>query len=189
MTKINSAELKAFFQTELTEAGCDEAGRGCLAGPVFAAAVILPSDFTHPLLTDSKKLSEKQRYKLRGEIEQSAIAWAVPGPSRRPTGRRRGLGGVGRRACDRGCCGLARVVPTRGRVLLLLVATGCLSVAAPDTPKARLHFTACGRSLGSDDEKRPVPGQPSVHAGQGSTPGSSRKRSTASFSETRWTRR
>ncbi|MDP4210784.1 MAG: ribonuclease HII [Bacteroidota bacterium] len=77
MTKINSAELKAFFQTELTEAGCDEAGRGCLAGPVFAAAVILPSDFTHPLLTDSKKLSEKQRYKLRSEIEQSAIAWAV----------------------------------------------------------------------------------------------------------------
>jgi ribonuclease HII len=69
--------LHSFYQTELLEAGCDEAGRGCLAGPVFAAAVILPPDFTHPLLNDSKKLSAKQRYALRPEIEQTAIAWAV----------------------------------------------------------------------------------------------------------------
>ena len=59
------------------EAGCDEAGRGCLAGPVYAAAVILPDDFYHPLLNDSKQLSEKQRYTLRPIIEQEAIAWAV----------------------------------------------------------------------------------------------------------------
>ena len=61
----------------LVEAGCDEAGRGCLAGPVFAAAVILPSDYHHKFLTDSKKLSEKVRYNLRGVIEKEAIAWAV----------------------------------------------------------------------------------------------------------------
>lgn len=65
------------YQHELIEAGCDEAGRGCLAGPVFAAAVILPNDFEHPLLNDSKKLSEEIRYALRAEIEQRAIAWAV----------------------------------------------------------------------------------------------------------------
>ncbi|MCK5821577.1 MAG: ribonuclease HII [Bacteroidales bacterium] len=59
------------------EAGCDEAGRGCLAGPVFAAAVILPEDFFHPLLDDSKKLSEKKRIILREVIEKEAIAWAV----------------------------------------------------------------------------------------------------------------
>lgn len=59
------------------EAGCDEAGRGCLAGPVFAAAVILPSDFQCELLNDSKKLSEKQRYKLRPIIEEMALCWAV----------------------------------------------------------------------------------------------------------------
>ncbi len=59
------------------EAGCDEAGRGCLAGPVFAAAVILPDDFRSELLTDSKKLTEKQRYSLRPIIEASALAWAV----------------------------------------------------------------------------------------------------------------
>jgi len=58
-------------------AGCDEAGRGCLAGPVFAAAVILPKGFTHDTLTDSKKLSSKQRYLLRDEIKEKAIAWAV----------------------------------------------------------------------------------------------------------------
>jgi ribonuclease HII len=69
--------LKSSYQNELIEAGCDEAGRGCLAGPVFAAAVILPENFTHPLLNDSKKLSAKQRYKLREEIEQFAVAWAV----------------------------------------------------------------------------------------------------------------
>lgn len=59
------------------EAGCDEAGRGCLAGSVFAAAVILPPDFTHPELNDSKQLSEKKRYELRPVIEQEALAWAV----------------------------------------------------------------------------------------------------------------
>ena len=59
------------------EAGCDEAGRGCLAGPVFAAAVILPQDFYSELLDDSKKLTEKQRYELRPIIEKEAIAWAI----------------------------------------------------------------------------------------------------------------
>ncbi len=61
----------------MIEAGCDEAGRGCLAGPVFAAAVILPDDFEHELLNDSKQLTEEVRYKLRIEIEQNAIAHAV----------------------------------------------------------------------------------------------------------------
>jgi ribonuclease HII len=59
------------------EAGCDEAGRGCLAGPVFAAAVILPEDFYSELLNDSKRLTERQRYELRPVIEEAAIAWAV----------------------------------------------------------------------------------------------------------------
>lgn len=59
------------------EAGCDEAGRGCLAGPVFAAAVILSEDFENPLLNDSKQLTEKQRYELRPIIQQQAVAWAV----------------------------------------------------------------------------------------------------------------
>lgn len=66
-----------FYQETLTEAGCDEAGRGCLAGPVFAAAVILPRDFRHPLLNDSKQLKESQRDELRVVIEQKAIAYAV----------------------------------------------------------------------------------------------------------------
>lgn len=65
------------YQNELIEAGCDEAGRGCLAGPVFAAAVILPPDFIPGVLTDSKKLSHKQRDVLRLIIEKEAIAWAV----------------------------------------------------------------------------------------------------------------
>lgn len=69
--------LLARYQYELIEAGCDEAGRGCLAGPVFAAAVILPYDFEHSLLNDSKQLSETVRYELRTEIEQNAIAFAV----------------------------------------------------------------------------------------------------------------
>jgi ribonuclease HII len=69
--------MKSFFQAPLIEAGCDEAGRGCLAGPVFAAAVILPKDFTHDILTDSKKLSPGQRLVLREEIKEKAIAWAV----------------------------------------------------------------------------------------------------------------
>ena len=72
-----SAGLEPFFQAALIEAGCDEAGRGCLAGPVFAAAVILPRDFHNSLLNDSKQLSEKQRYELRPVIEEQAIAWAV----------------------------------------------------------------------------------------------------------------
>lgn len=59
------------------EAGCDEAGRGCLAGPVYAAAVILPDDFHHPLINDSKQLTERQRDSLRPVIEAEAIAWAV----------------------------------------------------------------------------------------------------------------
>ncbi|WP_259066235.1 ribonuclease HII [Mucilaginibacter sp. X4EP1] len=69
--------LIARYQQEFIEAGCDEAGRGCLAGPVFAAAVILPDDFDHPLLNDSKQLSEEVRYQLRTEIEQRAVAYAV----------------------------------------------------------------------------------------------------------------
>lgn len=69
--------LLPYFQNKLIEAGCDEAGRGCLAGPVFAAAVILPKDFHHPLLTDSKQIKESDRYKLRLEIEAKAIAFSV----------------------------------------------------------------------------------------------------------------
>ena len=68
-------ELK--YKTDCIEAGCDEAGRGCLVGPVFAAAVILPDNFSNPLLNDSKQLTEKQREKLRPIIEQEAVAWAV----------------------------------------------------------------------------------------------------------------
>jgi len=72
--------LKSFYNKGQIEAGCDEAGRGCLAGPVFAAAVILPPDFQHPLLDDSKKLSTKQRNELRPIIETRsttfAVAWA-----------------------------------------------------------------------------------------------------------------
>ncbi len=69
--------LDLVYQTELLEAGCDEAGRGCLAGAVFAAAVILPADFHHPLLNDSKQLTERQRDLLRPIIEREAVAWAV----------------------------------------------------------------------------------------------------------------
>ena len=69
--------LKSHFFTDLIEAGCDEAGRGCLAGSVFAAAVILPVDYENALLNDSKKLTEKQRYALRTQIETDALAWAV----------------------------------------------------------------------------------------------------------------
>lgn len=65
------------MEAGLIEAGCDEAGRGPLAGPVFAAAVILPKDFSHPLLNDSKKMTEKARDMLRPIIEQEAIAWSV----------------------------------------------------------------------------------------------------------------
>jgi ribonuclease HII len=69
--------LKAFHNKNLIEAGCDEAGRGCLAGPVVAAAVILPVAFNHPWLDDSKKLTERKRDELRPIIEEKAIAWGV----------------------------------------------------------------------------------------------------------------
>nr|WP_314646209.1 ribonuclease HII [uncultured Prevotella sp.] len=69
--------LKSHYYEDLIEAGCDEAGRGCLAGSVYAAAVILPPDYQNELLNDSKKLTAKKRYALREEIERDAIAWAV----------------------------------------------------------------------------------------------------------------
>jgi len=69
--------LESHYYEGLIEAGCDEAGRGCLAGSVYAAAVILPSDYQNELLNDSKKLTAKKRYALREEIERDAIAWAV----------------------------------------------------------------------------------------------------------------
>lgn len=71
------ASLLNYYQEQFIEAGCDEAGRGCYAGPVFAAAVILPANFYHPLLNDSKKLSEKQRAELAPIIKSNAIAWAI----------------------------------------------------------------------------------------------------------------
>ena len=73
----NEPDLLSYLHDELIEAGCDEAGRGPLAGSVFAAAVILPKDFHHPLLNDSKKMTEKAREILRPIIETEAIAWAV----------------------------------------------------------------------------------------------------------------
>ena len=69
--------LLPYYEKTKIEAGCDEAGRGCLAGPVYAAAVILPQDFFHPLLNDSKQLKEKDRDLLRKIIEKEAIAWSV----------------------------------------------------------------------------------------------------------------
>lgn len=69
--------LLPFYKEGVIEAGCDEAGRGCLAGPVFAAAVILPSDYQNEMLNDSKQLTEKKRYQLREVIEHEALAWAV----------------------------------------------------------------------------------------------------------------
>ena len=69
--------LEAYYKKGVIEAGCDEAGRGCLAGPVFAAAVILPPDFENEVLNDSKQLTEKKRYQLREVIEHEALAWAV----------------------------------------------------------------------------------------------------------------
>ena len=69
--------LLPFYKEGVIEAGCDEAGRGCLAGPVFAAAVILPPDFKNEMLNDSKQLTEKKRYQLREVIEREAMAWAV----------------------------------------------------------------------------------------------------------------
>lgn len=69
--------LLPYLNESLTEAGCDEAGRGCLAGAVYAAAVILPKDFANEQLNDSKKLTEKQRYILRDLIREQALAWAI----------------------------------------------------------------------------------------------------------------
>ena len=69
--------LLPYLNKDIIEAGCDEAGRGCLAGAVYAAAVILPSDFHNELLNDSKQLTERQRYQLREVIEREALAWAV----------------------------------------------------------------------------------------------------------------
>lgn len=74
---IKKIKLQLFLQEGRIEAGCDEAGRGCLAGPVYAAAVILPANFENELLNDSKKLTEKQRYALRPVIESQALAFAV----------------------------------------------------------------------------------------------------------------
>ena len=73
----NEPHLANYMHEDLVEAGCDEAGRGPLAGPVYAAAVILPKDFYHPLLNDSKKMTEKARETLRPIIEREALAWAV----------------------------------------------------------------------------------------------------------------
>lgn len=69
--------LENCYQYDLIEAGCDEAGRGCLAGSVFAAAVVLPKDFHHPLLNDSKQMTERRREQLRSIIEREAVAWYV----------------------------------------------------------------------------------------------------------------
>ena len=69
--------LKSYYNEGAVEAGCDEAGRGCLAGAVYAAAVILPPDYKNELLNDSKQLTELRRYQLREEIERDAVAWAV----------------------------------------------------------------------------------------------------------------
>ena len=69
--------LKPYFQKNTIEAGCDEAGRGCLAGPLYAAAVILPPDYKNEMLNDSKQLSEKKRDELRAEIERNAISFCV----------------------------------------------------------------------------------------------------------------
>ncbi len=77
MSSKSKVTLQKRFSKSSIEAGCDEAGRGCLAGPVFAAAVILPDGFEHPLLNDSKKISEKNRAILRPFIEANALAWAV----------------------------------------------------------------------------------------------------------------
>jgi ribonuclease HII len=76
--KVNKTKqpLYSFFREGIMEAGIDEAGRGCYAGPVVAAAVILPADFYHPLLNDSKQLKEKERYLLRPLIEAAALAWS-----------------------------------------------------------------------------------------------------------------
>lgn len=75
--KLFRPALLPFMHQGVIEAGCDEAGRGCLAGAVYAAAVILPADYSNPRLNDSKQLTERQRYALREEVERDALAWAV----------------------------------------------------------------------------------------------------------------
>ena len=75
--KESPNHLLPHYYIDLIEAGCDEAGRGCLAGSVYAAAVILPPDYDNPALNDSKKLSEKRRRELRDQIVRDAVAWAV----------------------------------------------------------------------------------------------------------------
>ena len=75
--KTSKTLLQSHYYDGLIEAGCDEAGRGCLAGSVYAAAVILPQNYSHPYLNDSKQLTEKRRMILRKDIEKDAIAWAV----------------------------------------------------------------------------------------------------------------
>lgn len=77
MKKEPRIALPPCMQSGISEAGCDEAGRGCLAGPVFAAAVILPDDYSNPLVNDSKQLSEHRRMELRQEIMEKAVAWAI----------------------------------------------------------------------------------------------------------------
>ena len=77
MTRKQHNPLPPCLTPDILEAGCDEAGRGCLAGPVYAAAVILPPDYSNPLLNDSKQLSEHNRYILRDDILEHAVAWAV----------------------------------------------------------------------------------------------------------------
>ena len=73
----SKTHLLPHYYTDLVEAGCDEAGRGCLAGSVYAAAVILPPNYDNALLNDSKKLTEKARRTLRDQIVRDAVAWAV----------------------------------------------------------------------------------------------------------------
>lgn len=77
MKGTSKSALRPYLQAGRLEAGCDEAGRGCLAGPVACAAVILPEGFAHPLLADSKKMTERQRRELRPIIEREALAWCV----------------------------------------------------------------------------------------------------------------
>ena len=77
MKAADEVWLPPRFEAGRLEAGCDEAGRGCLAGPVYAAAVILPPDFRHPWLNDSKKLTEARRLELREIIREQSLAWAV----------------------------------------------------------------------------------------------------------------
>ena len=74
---MKEISLRNYLNEDVLEAGCDEAGRGPLAGPVFAAAVILPADFHHPLLNDSKKMTAAHRDKVREVIEREAVSWAV----------------------------------------------------------------------------------------------------------------